>query len=149
MLRPEAPAPVVVTNQSPITQVKTVCTNSLRKLFGAVFCLSCRERGDSLYKLFRNCLRKLCFYLGRCFYWAGWLPFREHGFNQMHAEGATKGGSANASKRKQMQINIDRCMQTHVWKRKYMPTDANKHIHPSSGFLQPPFATPCSTTELR
>ena len=49
--------------QKPLTQTKTVCTNSLRKLFLPVSAYLKGKRGDSLYKLSRNCLRKLCFYL--------------------------------------------------------------------------------------
>ena len=53
---------------------KTVCTNSLRKLFLPVFCLFKGEREGSLYKLALNCLCKLCFYLGGWVFWVG-LPF--------------------------------------------------------------------------
>ena len=63
--------------KKPPTQTKSLCTNSLRKLFLLVFCLfkgETKKKKDSLYKLFRNCLRKLCFYLGAWFFGVG-LPF--------------------------------------------------------------------------
>ena len=51
--------------------------NSLCKQFAQtllpLFCLFYREKGDNLYKLFRNCLRKLCFYLGGWFFSVGSL----------------------------------------------------------------------------
>ena len=46
--------------KKPPTQIKTVCTNSLCKLSFCLFLLILKGKGgDSLYKLFRNCLRKL------------------------------------------------------------------------------------------
>ena len=57
--------------------------NNLCKQFAQtllLFCLFYREQGDSLYKLFRNCLGKLCFYLGGWFFGVG-LPFMKNGCN--------------------------------------------------------------------
>ena len=51
--------------QKPPAQIKAACTNSLRNLFLAVFYLFKR---NNLYKLFRNCLRKLWFYFGGWFF---------------------------------------------------------------------------------
>ena len=48
--------------------------SSLRKLFPPVSAYFKGERGDNLYKLSRNCLRKLRFYSGGCFFRVG-LPF--------------------------------------------------------------------------
>ena len=50
---------------------KTVCTNSLRKLFPPAFCLFKEKRADNLYKLLWNC--KLCFWFGWVFFWGGWV----------------------------------------------------------------------------
>ena len=59
----------------PTTQTKTVCTNSLRKFFPPCFLFIFKGNGgDNLHKLSRNCLRKLCFYLGGRFLGVG-LPF--------------------------------------------------------------------------
>ena len=60
----------------PPTQIR----NSLHKQFGqtlsACFLPVSREKGDSLYKLSRTCLRKLCFYLGGCFFLGGSSPLQ-------------------------------------------------------------------------
>ena len=60
--------------------------NSLRKQFAQTrlppFCLFYREKGDSLCKLFRNCLRKLCFYLGWVVFWGG-SPLHESKFSDI------------------------------------------------------------------
>ena len=53
------------------TQIKTICTNNLCTLLLVVFRLFTGERTDNVYKLFRTCLRQLCFYLGRCFFLGG------------------------------------------------------------------------------
>ena len=58
--------------------------NSLHKQFTQtillVFCVVLREKGGSLYKLSRSCLRKLCFYLGGWFLGGG-SPLHE--FNML------------------------------------------------------------------
>ena len=48
------------------TQIKAACTNSFLLL----------ERGDSLYKQFQSCLRKLCFHLRGWFWGVGFLDER-------------------------------------------------------------------------
>ena len=53
--------------KKPPTQIKTVCTDSLRKLFCLFSAYFKGEKGDSLHKLSRNCLRKLFLF--------GWVVF--------------------------------------------------------------------------
>ena len=46
------------------TQIRTFCTNNLCSSASSCLFLFYRGKGDNLYKLFRTCWRKLCFYLG-------------------------------------------------------------------------------------
>ena len=55
--------------KKPPTQIKTVCTNSLHKLFCLFSAYFKGKRGDNLYKLSRNCLRKL--FVQTVFIWVG------------------------------------------------------------------------------
>ena len=55
--------------KKPPTQIKTVCASGLRKLFCLFSAYFKREKGDSLYKLSRNCLRKLL--VQTVFVWVG------------------------------------------------------------------------------
>ena len=55
--------------KKPPTQKKTVCTNSLRKLFCLFSAYLKGKRGDNLYRLSRNCLRKL--FVQTVFIWVG------------------------------------------------------------------------------
>ena len=55
--------------KKPPTQIKTVCTNSLRKLFCLFSAYFKGKKGDSLYKLSQNCLRKL--FVQTVFIWVG------------------------------------------------------------------------------
>ena len=55
--------------KKPPTQIKTVCTNSLRKLFCLFSAYLKGEKRDSLHKLSRNCLRKL--FVQTVFIWVG------------------------------------------------------------------------------
>ena len=55
--------------KKPPTQIKTVCTNSLGKLFCLFFMFVLKGKGDNLYKLSRNSLRKL--FVQTVFIWVG------------------------------------------------------------------------------
>ena len=67
--------------KKPPTQIKRVCTNSLRKLFCLFSAYFKGKRGDNLYKLTRNCLCKL-FVQAVFIFWVGRLPFMNWGGNR-------------------------------------------------------------------
>ena len=64
-------------DMGPLSQKKHPNKNNLHKLFLPASAYFKGKRGDNLYKLFRNCLRKLFFYLGGCFFGGG-SPLHEY-----------------------------------------------------------------------
>ena len=99
-------------SKKPPNQIQRVCTNSLRKLFLAVFCLFCRKKGGTGCANCSAIACTMCFYLGGFFFFGVGLPCmtNERKRAQMSANASLQ-KSANERKRAQKSASALNCKQ--------------------------------------